>query len=81
MPKIPVIKEVIIFKPIWKFIKLPIVLIVNIRIPPKTEFPIILAIVFKGIIKNFPNKNKKMIQPIYTTIVFISKTITFFLIT
>lgn len=73
----PVINAVPIFKPIWKLNIFPMVFTININIPPNIEFPIIFAILFNGIIKNFPIKNKNIMHAIYTIILFTSKTITF----
>lgn len=63
MPRIPVIKAVPIFRPIWKLKKEPIAFIITMSNPPKIELPINLAILFRGNIKNLPIKNKKRIEP------------------
>ena len=77
MPRIPQIKEVPIFKPMWKLKKEQTIFTIKISNPPKIEFPINLAILLSGNIKTFPIRNRKIIQPIYTTIVFTFKLITF----
>ena len=73
----PVIKEVPMFKPMWKLNKLPIKFVIKISIPPKIELPIILAITFNGNKKNLPITNKKIIQAIYTIIELNSNIITY----
>ena len=76
IPKTPTKIEVIKFNPIWKLKNDPIKLIINIIIPPKTEFIIILNIVFIGIINILPNINKKKIQAKYVIILLKSTFIT-----
>ena len=62
IPSIPTSNAVIIFNPMWKLNIWPIKLIINIRIPPNIELPIIFIIPFNGTAKILPIINKKNIQ-------------------
>ena len=60
----------------WNAKLLPIIFIINIKIPPKIEFKINLKIFFNGTIKIFPKINRKIIQDKKASILLMSKYIT-----